>query len=252
VEGDQRSTGDRDVLGLPGVQETLLKKVHKTGTPLVVVLMNGSAVAVNWAEENADAIVELWYPGEEGGTALADVLFGDYNPAGRLPVTFYTSVDQLPPFRDYDMQGHTYRYLHDSPLYAFGYGLSYTAFGYTALGFSETEVAAGESVELTVDVENVGDRAGDEVVQVYIKDMQASVTTPVQQLVGFKRVHLEPGEARQMQFTIPPRWMSVVTEDGRYVVEPGRFEVFVGGGQPLSGTTGSYGSFEVTGEAVEV
>jgi beta-glucosidase len=252
VEEGQRSTGDREEIGLPGAQEDLLKAVHGTGTPMVVVLMSGSAVGLNWADEHVAAILALWYPGEEGGTALADVLFGDYNPAGRLPVTFYESVDQLPPFRDYDMQGHTYRYLHDFPLYPFGHGLSYTTFGYTPMELRPTPVQAGDALEVTVELENTGDRAGDEVAQLYLKDMKSSVPTAVQQLVGFRRVHLEPGEIRELHFTIPPRWMSVILDDGRRVIEPGLFELFVGSGLPLSGATGSFGQFEVVGGVTEI
>ncbi|MGC9350047.1 MAG: glycoside hydrolase family 3 C-terminal domain-containing protein [Anaerolineae bacterium] len=252
VEEGKRSTGDREEIGLPGAQEDLLKAVHETGTPMVVVLLSGSAVALNWADENAPAILALWYPGEEGGTALADVLFGDYNPAGRLPVTFYESVDQLPPFRDYDMDGHTYRYLHDFPLYPFGHGLSYTTFGYTPMELAPTPLQAGDTLEVRVEVENTGDRPGDEVAQLYLKDMKSSVPTAVQQLVGFRRVHLEPGEIKGLHFTIAPRWMSVILDDGRRVVEPGLFELYVGGGLPLSGATGSFGQFQVIGTETEI
>jgi beta-glucosidase len=167
-------------------------------------------------------------------------------------VTFYESVDQLPPFRDYDMDGHTYRYLHDFPLYPFGHGLSYTTFGYTPMELSPTPLQAGDTLEVTVEVENTGDRAGDEVAQLYLKDMKSSVPTAVQQLVGFQRVHLEPGEIRELHFTIPPRWMSVILDDGRRVVEPGLFELFLGGGLPLSGATGSFGQFEVVGAVTEI
>ncbi|MBN1248754.1 MAG: glycoside hydrolase family 3 C-terminal domain-containing protein, partial [Anaerolineae bacterium] len=247
VEGGERSTGDRVDIGLPGVQEALLEAVSTTGKPVVVVLLNGSAVAATWAEAHAAAVVELWYPGEEGGTALADVLFGDINPAGRLPVTFYRSVDDLPPFRDYRMEGHTYRYFRGMPLYPFGHGLSYTTFAYGSQVLSSLTVEPGIAVEVTVAVENTGDRAGDEVVQVYLKDREASVPVPVQQLVGFKRVHLAPGEVQQITFTIAPEQMSVVLDDGRRVIEPGAFELFVGGGQPAMGAAGSFGRFEVIG-----
>ena len=248
VEGGERSTGDRVDIGLPGVQEALLEALHETGKPLVVVLMNGSAVAATWADAHAAAVVELWYPGEEGGTALADVLFGDYNPAGRLPVTFYRSVDELPPFRDYRMEGHTYRYFHGAPLYPFGHGLSYTTFAYGVLGLSQATVAPGEAVEVTVSVENTGERAGDEVVQLYLKDREASVPVPLQQLVGFKRVRLEPSEAREVAFTIMPEQMSVILDDGRRVIEPGTFELYAGGGQPATGAAGTFGRFEVIGD----
>ncbi len=248
VEAGERSTGDRDALDLPGVQEDLLKALHATGKPLVVVLLNGSAVAVNWAEANAAAVVELWYPGEEGGTALADVLFGDVNPAGRLPVTFYTSVDDLPPFRDYAMEGHTYRYFRGVPLYPFGYGLSYTTFAYGDLELSSLNLAPGKPLTLSVMVENTGDRPGDEVVQLYIKDQQASVPVPAQQLAGFRRIHLAPGETECVSFTVSPKQMSLILDDGRRAIEPGVFEVFVGGGQPATDAAGTFATFAVAGE----
>ncbi len=248
VEGGEHSRGDREDIALPGVQEELLKALHETGKPLVVVLMNGSAVAVNWADEYAQAVVELWYPGEEGGTALADVLFGDYNPAGRLPVTFYRSVDDLPPFRDYAMEGHTYRYFRGVPLYPFGHGLSYTTFAYSPPVLSDAVIGPGTELTVTAGVENTGDRAGDEVVQLYLKDQVASVPVPVQQLVGFRRIHLAPGETQQVSFTVTPKQMSLILDDGRRVIEPGAFHLFVGGGQPGTGAAGSFATFEVEAE----
>jgi beta-glucosidase len=248
VAGDQRSTGDRADLVLPGVQDALLHALEATGTPMVVVLLNGSAVAVNWAHEHAEAIVEAWYPGEEGGTAVADVLFGDVNPAGRLPVTFYQSVDQLPPFRDYAMAGHTYRFFAGEPLYPFGHGLSYTTFAYRDLTLGDAEVEAGECVDLEVTVVNTGDRAGDEVVQLYVQDETASVPVPIRQLKGFRRIHLEPGEAQTVRFCVMPMDMAMVSDEGQWVVEPGVFSLFVGGGQPETGAPGVVGTFEVVGD----
>jgi beta-glucosidase len=245
-----RSTGDRDDITLPGVQEDLLKAVHATGTPLVVVLVNGSALAVNWAQQHAAAIVELWYPGEEGGTALADVLFGDYNPAGRLPVTFNKSVEDLPPFRDYRMKGHTYRFFDGEVLYPFGFGLSYTQFSYSDLKFSALNIPAGASLTVSAVVTNSGDRAGDEVVQLYVKDVEASVPVPVRHLEGFKRMHLQPGESRPVEFILQPAQLSVILDNGERVLEPGTFKVFIGGGQPHTGVPGVDGSFDVTGTSV--
>jgi beta-glucosidase len=247
VEEGERSTGDREELDLPGVQEALLAALHATGKPLVVVLINGSAVAINWADRHAAAILELWYPGEEGGTALADALFGDYNPAGRLPVTFYASVDDLPAFRDYDMEGHTYRYFRGMPLYPFGHGLSYTTFAYTGLVLSEMTIEPGRDIEVLVTVENTGELAGDEVVQLYLKDQVASVPVPAQQLVGFRRVHLQPGESQELSFILAARQMSLVLDDGSRAIEPGTFQLFAGGGQPSTGASGLFASFEVTG-----
>ena len=223
--------GDRTDISLPKSQEALLKAVAATGKPVVVVLLSGSAIAVNWAKANVPAILHAWYPGGEGGTAVADVLFGDYNPAGRLPVTFYKSVDQLPPFSDYSMEGRTYRYFKGEPLYTFGYGLSYTSFEYSNVKFSPRAVKAGEPVKVTFEVKNVGDRAGDEVVQLYLTDLAASAPVPIRALVGFDRISLRRGETRKMTFTITPRQMSLIDDQGKRVIEPGEFQVSAGGGQ---------------------
>lgn len=229
------SQGDRGDIVLPEVQQRLLEAVHATGTPVVLVLMNGGAVTVNWADENVPAIIEAWYPGQAGGTALADVLFGDYNPGGRLPVTVYKSVDDLPDFRDYDMrtdQGRTYRFFTGEPLYPFGYGLSYTSFAYSDLQVSPESVAAGDSVTVSVTVTNTGDRAGDEVVQVYLKAQEASVPAPLRQLVGFKRLHLAPGASERVSFTFGANEMALYDDLGQSFVDAGVYEVAVGGGQP--------------------
>src|SRR6185369_4285728 len=204
--------GDRTDLSLPKSQEALLKAVVAAGKPVVVVLLSGSALAVNWANDNAPAILEAWYPGGEGGAAVADVLFGDYNPAGRLPVTFYKSVDQLPAFTDYSMQGRTYRYFKGEPLYPFGYGLSYTNFAYSNLRIESKSVKAGEPVRVSVEVTNTGDREGDEVVQLYLTDIAASAPVPIRTLVGFERVSLRPKEKRAVTFTITPRQMSLIDD----------------------------------------
>ena len=216
-----------------------------------VVLLNGSALAVNWANDHAAAIVDAWYPGEEGGTALADVLFGDYNPGGRLPVTFYKSVDQLPPFTDYSMQGRTYRYFKGEPLYPFGFGLSYTKFKYDKLKLSANTIDAGQELKLTVNVMNAGERIGDDVSQVYITDLNASVPTPIRTLAAFKRVSLRPGQWQNVSFTITPTQMSLIDNDGKRVIEPGEFEISVGGGQPSAATVVK-GRFSVTGSRKEI
>ncbi len=224
--------GDRKRIDLPEVQEKLLKAVDATGTPVVVVLLNGSAVAVNWAQENVEAIVEAWYPGEEGGTAIADVLFGDYNPGGRLPVTFYKALEQLPPFEDYSMENRTYRFFKGEALYPFGFGLSYTKFRYGELAAEAAEVGVGESVMVSVEVENVGEREGDEVVQLYVTDDEASVRVPIRQLAAFRRIHLKPGEREAVSFTVTPEELSVVDERGKRRQEAGTFTISVGGCQP--------------------
>lgn len=244
--------GDRTRIDLPDVQQKLIKTLHETGTPVVLVLCSGSALTFNWAQEHLPAIVQLWYPGEEGGTALADVLFGDYNPAGRLPVTFYKSVDQLPPFTDYNMKGKTYRYFEGEPLYAFGYGLSYTTFAYRNLQVPRS-VKNSENVIVTVEVTNTGAVVGDEVVQVYVKDIQASASVPQLSLQGFRRVQLAPGESKTIAFTLKPRQLSLIDSQIRRVVEPGDFEISVGGGQPdfVPATTQVFtATFKVVGKTL--
>ena len=224
--------GDRTEISLPKPQEALLKAVVATGKPIVVVLLSGSAVAVNWADKNVPSILAAWYPGGEGGTAIADVLFGNYNPAGRLPVTFYKSVDQLPPFADYSMEGRTYRYFKGEPLYPFGFGLSYTKFDYSNLRFSAKSIKAGQPITVSVDVTNVGEMDGDEVVQLYLTDVAASAPVPIRTLVGFDRFSLRPREKRTVSFTITPRQMSLINDNGKRVIEPGEFVISIGGGQP--------------------
>jgi beta-glucosidase len=190
------SGGDRLRLDIPDVQERLLRRVSAAGKPVVLVLLNGSAVAVNWARDHVPAIVELWYPGQAGGTALADVLFGDYNPAGRLPVTFYKSENQLPPFDDYRMTNRTYRFFKGEPLFPFGYGLSYTTFSYRNLA-APAEAGKGAKINVSVEVENTGKRQGDEVVQLYLKHPGV-----VRELKGFERVSLDPGQRKTVSFTL--------------------------------------------------
>jgi len=229
VEGFQG--GDRLTLDIPRVQQQLLEKVVAVGKPVVLVLMNGSAVAVNWARDHVPAIVEAWYPGQAGGIALADVLFGDYNPSGRLPVTFYQSADQLPPFTDYSMKGRTYRYFTGQPLFPFGFGLSYTTFKYSNLRVPK-QAAAGEPVKVAVDLENTGKVAGEEVVELYVKSPQGEA---VRSLQDFTRVPLRPGEHKTMQFTLDPAQLSHVTAGGRRRVDPGMLEISVGGKQSGAG-----------------
>jgi beta-glucosidase len=241
--------GDRLDIGLPGVQEELLKEVTALGVPVILVLHSGSAVAINWAQKNVSAVLAMWYGGEEAGTALAEVLFGDVSPAGRLPVTFCESLDQVPPFEDYSMTGRTYRFLAQEPLYPFGFGLSYTRFAYSGLRFSAARIAVGESVEVSAEVANVGDRASDEVVQLYVTDEAASVPVPIRHLEGFQRIQLQPGETRTVSFTLTPEQMACYADDGTPFVEPGSFLVSVGGGQPIPGSPCEYvtGRFEVQG-----
>jgi beta-glucosidase len=231
VPFDGFSGGDRTKLELPVIQTETLKKLKATGKPVILVNMSGSAIALNWEDQNLDAILQAWYPGQEGGTAIADVLFGDYNPAGRLPVTFYKSVDDLPAFTDYNMEGRTYRYFRGEPLYPFGYGLSYTTFSYSNLQVSST-ISTSDIVKVTVDVENTGSRDGEEVVQLYVKIADASVPVPIHALQGFKRVALKAGEKKTVGFELKPKQFSVIDDENKRVVQPGNIVVFVGGQQP--------------------
>ncbi|MFW5696763.1 MAG: glycoside hydrolase family 3 C-terminal domain-containing protein, partial [Phototrophicaceae bacterium] len=251
VPDGEASQGDRTKIELLPVQENLLRQLHATGRPVVLVLVNGSAIAVNWADANLPAVLEAWYPGQAGGTAVADVLFGDYNPGGRLPVTFYRSTDDLPDFSDYSMEKRTYRYFRGEPLYPFGHGLSYTTFAYDNLRLSASHIEAGEPVEVRVDVTNTGDRAGDEVVQLYLADVVASTRVPQRSLAGFARLALEPGQSVTVTFTITPQQYAMIDAAGRRVIEPGAFDVFVGGGQP-GFASGQGRRFEVTGEGYEL
>jgi beta-glucosidase len=218
------------------------------GKPVVLVLLNGSALAVSWADRNVPAIVEAWYPGQAGGTAVADVLFGDANPGGRLPVTFYRSVEQLPPFEDYSMKGRTYRYFTGEPLYPFGHGLSYTRFGYAKLRVPK-KAPVGGPVEVSVEVTNAGAVPGDEVVQLYLTDRAASRPVPLKALKGFRRVALQPGERRMVRFILSERDFSRVAADGQRVVEPGLFTIAVGGKPPgLEGTADAATTAVVTAD----
>jgi beta-glucosidase len=237
VEGEEMNVsfpgfrgGDRTDIELPAIQWRLLKALQATGKPVVFVLMTGSSLAVEWAQKNIPAILLAWYPGQEGGNAVADVLFGDYDPAGRLPVTFYRSTDQLPPFTDYAMKGRTYRYFEGDPLYPFGYGLSYTRFAYTDLKVSRSRLGVGDRLDVSVEVKNVGEREGDEVVQLYVRDVESQRPMPVKQLRGFERIALGRGESRTVTFPLVPERDFAYYDEVRkaFAVEPGEFEVQVG------------------------
>jgi beta-glucosidase len=238
--------GDRTTLDLPKPEQDLLEAVAGVGKPVVLVLTNGSALAVNWANEHVNAILDAWYPGEEGGTAVAETLSGKNNPAGRLPVTFYTGVSQLPPFEDYAMKGRTYRYFEGKPLYPFGYGLSYTKFLYKNLSLPTGTIAAGQPANAEVTVTNTGSREGDEVVQLYLTfpDVKGA---PLRALRAFRRVHLGPGQSQRVQLTLNPRDMSMVSEAGKPLIAEGKYTVSIGGGQPDTGAPTVAGNFEVKG-----
>jgi beta-glucosidase len=243
------SGGDRTSLDLPKPEEDLVQAVAATGKPLVVVLMNGSALGANWEKAHANAILEAWYSGEEGGAAIAESLSGKNNPAGRLPVTFYKDVRQLPHFENYSMKGRTYRYFEGEPLWPFGYGLSYTSFSYSDLALPNAPLNAGDSLDCSVAVTNTGKIAGDEVVQLSLKfpDVQGA---PIRALRGFQRIHLEPGAKQRVEFHLSPRDLSMVTEGGDVIIAEGKYTVSIGGGQPDTGVPSSSGSFEVKGQII--
>jgi beta-glucosidase len=240
--------GDRTDIALPPVQQQLLDSLLQTGKPLVVVLMNGSALAVNWAEEYASAILEAWYAGEEGGTAIAETLAGRNNPGGRLPVTFYDGLDQLPAFDDYSMANRTYRYFRGRPLYKFGYGLTYSYFTYESLKLSSPTIKAGEPLTVRTEIQNRSKMRGDEVAELYL-EYPALPGAPLRALKGFERVQLKPGERGKVVFTLTPRDLSLVTEQGEHKIVPGRYTVRVGGGQPGANPYDLQAGFEIRGEA---
>jgi len=239
--------GDRTSLDMPKPEEDLVQAVAATGKPLVVVLMNGSALGVNWEKAHANAILETWYSGEEGGAAIAETLSGKNNPAGRLPVTFYKDVHQLPNFEGYSMKGRTYRYFEGEPLWPFGYGLSYTSFGYGNLTLPDAPINAGDPLDASVTVTNAGKMAGDEVVQLYLSFLDVA-GAPIRALRGFQRIHLDPGASQNVEFYLKPRDLSMVTETGDIIVAQGKYTVSVGGGQPGTGVQSVSGTFQIKGQ----
>jgi beta-glucosidase len=255
VSAEGFSSGDRTRIDLPAPQEQLLERIASGGKPTILILANGSALAVNWANANPNipAILEAWYPGGQGGTAVAEALAGDFSPAGRLPVTFYKSVDQLPPFEDYSMAKRTYRYFDGEPLYPFGFGLSYTSFVYDQPKVDRTKVSAKDSVTLSVEVKNTGAAAGDEVVQLYLTHAGFD-GAPLRSLAGFQRIHLDRGEKRTVKFVLRDRDLSVVDASGKHRIVPGKVEAWIGGGQPVNTSSlgkpaGAAAQFTITGEA---
>jgi beta-glucosidase len=238
--------GDRTSIDLPKPEQELLEAVKTAGKPVVLVLANGSALAVNWANQHVNAILESWYAGEEGGAAIAETLSGKNNPAGRLPITFYTGLDQLPPFENYAMKGRTYRYFDGKPLFPFGYGLSYTTFSYSKLNLPKATIKAGEPFTAEVTVTNTGKLEGDEVAQLYLSFPKVA-GAPLRALRGFKRVHLKPGESQKVTFELQERDLSMVSEAGDPIVAEGKYSVSVGGGQPNTGAPVVAGTFQVNG-----
>lgn len=245
--GNSYAAGDKVDLSLPKSQLNLLEAIVKTNTPTIVIISSGSNMDLTYTHEHCAAIIQDWYSGSRGGEALAQILFGEYSPSGRLPVTFYKSVEQLPDFKDYSMEGRTYRYFKDKPLYPFGYGLSYTTFEYSGLVLDKTEIKSGEDLQLSVSVKNTGEVFADEVVQVYIRDNESNYIVANHSLCGFKRVSLSPGESNTVKFVVPANSMRVVLDNGEKVIEPGKFTIFIGGQQPDDR------SYELTGkECLEV
>jgi beta-glucosidase len=244
--------GDRTTLDLPEVQLKVLKRIKAFGKPIALVLLSGSALSVNWADKNVNAILQGWYPGEEGGNAIADVIFGNYNPAGRMPVTSYVSVDDLPPFENYNMKGRTYRYFSGNPLYEFGYGLSYTTFKYSNLKVQKT-ITTNENIKVAVEVKNAGNTDGDEVVELYVKILNAKVPAPMYALQGFKRLFLKTGEKKSVEFELKPESFSIIDNNNQRVIEPGKIQLYVGGCQPSQKAIGSgtvvKTEFEIIGDA---
>jgi beta-glucosidase len=239
--------GDRTSLDLPKEEEDLLEALKAAGKPLIVVLMNGSALSVNWASEHADAMLDAWYSGEEGGTAIAQTLAGVNNPAGRLPVTFYKGVDQLPMFEDYAMKNRTYRYFEGQPLYPFGYGLSYSKFEYSNLKLSTADLKAGDSLTIEADVKNVSNRDGDEVAELYLSFPKSPIA-PIRALRAFTRVSVPSGETKHVSFALDARALSEVEENGDRMVMKGTYHISVGGGQPGTAAPLAEAEFKVKGK----
>ncbi len=249
--GNEYGAGDKFDLNLPGLQQQLLEAVTAAGKPVILILLSGSALAVTWADQHVASIVQAWYPGAQGGRAVAEMLFGEFSPCGKLPVTFYKTTEELPDFSDYSMKNRTYKYMENEALYPFGFGLSFTKFEFSDLKLSSDRVSSGEDITCTVKVKNIGSYEAKEAVQLYLKDTETSCTAPRWQLKGIKKISLLPGEEKMVSMTITAEDMMLVTEDGSSVLEPGKFEVFIGGSQPdsrsisLSGTQLVSGSFEL-------
>jgi len=243
-------TRDRADLGLPGVQEELAKAIVAVGKRVVAVLINGRPISSTWLHENVSAILEAWLPGEEGAAAIAEVLFGDSNPGGKLPLSVARSAGQLPIYYNHKPSGNTSNWYGDyveipvSPLYAFGHGLSYTTFLYSDLQLSGEKAGGGEQVEISLTITNTGKFAGDEVVQLYICDEYASIPRPVKELKGFGRLTLKPGEARRLTFHLPVDMLAFYDENLDLVIEPGKIKVMLGSS---SDDIRLYGEFEITG-----
>jgi beta-glucosidase len=257
-ESNTYGSGDKYDLNLPGLQQELMEKVYAVGKPVILVLLSGSALAVNWADEHLDVVIQAWYPGAAGGKAVAELIFGKYSPSGRLPVTFYRSTEELPDFCDYSMTNRTYRYHNHDALYPFGYGLSYTSFNYSNPELSSESIEASQILDVKILVKNTGKTEGMEAVQLYIRDDHADVSVPNWSLCGIKKIKLLPGEEKQVCFSITPKQMAIINNEGKRVLEPGSFTVYAGGQQPdkrskaLTGRAVLQRQFAVTGQTTEL
>ncbi|WP_028235030.1 glycoside hydrolase family 3 C-terminal domain-containing protein [Pseudobutyrivibrio sp. MD2005] len=256
--GNEFGSGDKKGLKLPGLQQELVEKITAIGKPVVLLVLAGSALDLRWADENVNAIIQCWYPGARGGKAIAEVLFGEDSPSGKLPLTFYKSDKDLPDFKDYSMEGRTYRYFKGTPLYPFGYGLSYSKVEYLDASIDKNEGQIGDTFTVKVNVKNVGDYAIHETVQLYVKDLEASTRVANFTLRGIKKAHLLPNETKNVSFELNARDFAIIDENGRCIVEPGAFKIYVGGQQPDARSTELTGikcdEFEVVlkGEVTEV
>lgn len=237
---DSSTAGDRLDYNLPQNQLDYLKELRETADkdpdnkkPIVAIITGGSPINLTEVEALADAVLFVWYPGEEGGTAIADILFGDVSPSGRLPITFPKSLDQLPTFDDYSMKGRTYKYMNETPLYPFGFGLSYTIFEYNNIEVSAPTISKEDNLTVQVSVTNSGNVSSDEIVQVYISDIEASVSVPNFQLINTKRISLEPGSSEKISFQLTPKDFEIVKNDGTRSIESGSFKIYVGGSSPM-------------------
>ena len=256
--GNEFGSGDKKGLKLPGLQQELVEKITAIGKPVVLLVLAGSALDLRWADENVNAIIQCWYPGARGGKAIAEVLFGEDSPSGKLPLTFYKSDKDLPDFKDYSMEGRTYRYFKGTPLYPFGYGLSYSKVEYLDASIDKNEGQIGDTFTVKVNVKNVGDYAIHETVQLYVKDLEASTRVANFTLRGIKKAHLLPNETKNVSFELNARDFAIIDENGRCIVEPGAFKIYLGGQQPDVRSTELTGikcdEFEVVlkGEVTEV
>jgi len=260
-EGDvsnEYASGDKLHLNLPGLQQELLETIHQTGKPIILVLLAGSALAVTWADENIPSIVQAWYPGAEGGKAIASLIFGEFSPSGKLPVTFYRTTEELPDFCNYSMENRTYKYMENQALYPFGYGLSYTTFQYGQIALNSEKITVNENVQYRIIVKNTGNFPACETVQLYVQDVQASVDVPKWQLRGIRKIYLESNQAQEVLFMLTPRDLALIDNDGKCILEPGIFNIYIGGCQPderskqLTGCSVRKAILEVIGNSIEL